>query len=260
MVSVIRNLCRFCLPTAFLFLVASTLNATEFAVSLCPNGLGVAVNVSYCGDFCKMSCARCTTNGAYICGDLTLDPIETCTSGEVQYKPEGDCETTSRKCCDSRTWSDWGKDCPTTCDASTKPNSTESCGVDGSGTRSRSVTCDTSTLTWKTGSWGVCSYCTPGQTASGWTYCNNVYHTATCNYNGTGWNCACSASYDGYKSRCIRNMPVEGDTYPVKWWSEKTCNCYCFPSGTTIEPADNHYGFRAWLNHQEMAPTNTTCI
>lgn len=39
---------------------------------------------------------------------------ESCSSaGQVQYKPSGSCGTSTRKCCNSKVWSEWDKDCPT---------------------------------------------------------------------------------------------------------------------------------------------------
>lgn len=37
--------------------------------------------------------------------------LELCTKGQVQYQPKGDCETSSRTCCEGGIWSKWGGDC-----------------------------------------------------------------------------------------------------------------------------------------------------
>lgn len=123
---------------------------------------------------------------------LTSAYAESCsTAGAVEYKYTANgCayDTSIRTCCATTgVWSAWGEECPKTCDDSTKPAETESCGEDGSGIRSRSVTCDTVTLTWKTGSWGICSYCTPGAVDESFNsnQCENFLHQAVCNYNGT---------------------------------------------------------------------------
>ena len=159
-----------------------------------------------------------------------LSNAETCsTAGQVQYKytagqpDECSYKTQTRTCCATTgAWSGWGEECPKTCDESTKPAATENCGEDNSGTRSRTVTCDTSTLTWKTGSWGVCSYCTPGAVDTTFGRCENFLHQATCNYSGTAWNCAC--------------MNKEEQLRCSGFWSPTQCSCICCPSGTMVVP------------------------
>ena len=73
---------------------------------------------------------------------LELKPIQTCTPGTVEYKPEGSCDTTSRKCCGGSGllgfWSEWGEECeeytPTSCPLP-KPSTSQTCklknGVEG---------------------------------------------------------------------------------------------------------------------------------
>ena len=116
------------------------------------------------------------------CGnDLIIDPIETCTSGAVQYKPSGTCGTSSRTCCSSGSWSDWDAACPKTCDG-IKPTTSQTCTASNgkSGTQTRTVTCNTSTGEWTTGSWGTC---TCSNTCSG----GQVLDSGTCNC----CNCIC---------------------------------------------------------------------
>ena len=166
---------------------------------------------------------------------------ESCSSvGVVQYKPKGSCDTSSRTCCPNKIWSGWGEDCPKTCDPATKPATTGSCGEDGSGTWSRTVTCDTSTLTWKTGSWGTCSYCTPGQRASGG-FGNSceLFKDAVCNSNGTAWICECPSSL---RENCWRSRN--------SYWLESKCRCYCCPDGASGRFSSN--GVTCWKNNRQV--------
>ena len=44
---------------------------------------------------------------------ISLARAESCSAaGQVQYKSSGSCGTSSRKCCNGGSWSDWDKDCP----------------------------------------------------------------------------------------------------------------------------------------------------
>lgn len=174
---------------------------------------------------------------------------ESCSSvGVVQYKPKGSCDTSSRTCCPNKIWSGWGEDCPKTCDPATKPVTTGSCGEDGSGTWSRTVTCDTSTLTWKTGSWGVCSYCTPGEISTDWRLCN-LRQRGVCNWNGTAYTCQCTNDDD------MRNcMMGVGSGNQVRFWSPKMCGCYCCVAGSSLKLADNLFGYECWKDFKRVSP------
>ena len=161
---------------------------------------------------------------------VSLGYAESCsTAGAVEYKYTANgCsyDTSVRTCCATTgAWSGWGEECPKTCNPSTKPAETEPCGEDGSGTRSRSVTCDTLTLTWKTGSWSICSYCTPGEIYKGFDRCENKFQQAVCNASGTAWNCKCINST--FESDCM----LAGG-----YWVSKTCTCLCCPKGSSASP------------------------
>ncbi len=124
---------------------------------------------------------------------------ESCTIGAKQYKymASGCSYTTqTRTCCSNGSWSDWDKNCPTvkTCDSASKPNSVED--YRDCCTRSRTVTCNTSTGLWETGTWsaGVVAYrlhsiCCSG--ASGYTTCK-----ASCTWN---YKYACGGNADTYR-------------------------------------------------------------
>ena len=118
---------------------------------------------------------------------VSLGYAESCSSkGQVQYKyTASGCSytTQTRTCCSNGSWSDWDKSCPTvkTCDSASKPNSVED--YKDCCTRSRTVTCNTSTGLWETGTWssGVVAYrlhsiCCSGE--SGYTQCK-----ASCTWN-----------------------------------------------------------------------------
>lgn len=115
-----------------------------------------------CERICGKTCLMNAVTGKYSCPIAfePITPIETCTSGQKQYKPKGDCETSTRTCCSNGTWSDWDDICPTTmsCSASSKPATSQSCTTSSgaSGTQTRTVTCNTSTGKWTTGSWSTC--------------------------------------------------------------------------------------------------------
>ena len=90
---------------------------------------------------------------------LPFEPIEAeCTSGQTENKyTASGCSysTSTRTCCSDGTWSPWDASCPTTktCPTSSKPETRTTCT---GGYKTRTVTCDTSTGTWKTGSWSDC--------------------------------------------------------------------------------------------------------
>ena len=189
---------------------------------------------------CATGLKKCCVDGKMTCVDestklcLTscaaiIDPIETCgTSGQVQYKPSGSCGTTSRTCCSGGTWSDWDKECPKTCDSSTKPITSQSCGTNG--TQTRSVTCDTSTGKWVEGVWGTCKeqVCTPGEVEPCPTNC---YQRRTCNSAGTAWSsCACENKDE------IWNVTMN---YKNTVQSTMTCEAHCCCDGDT--PVANVY-------------------
>ena len=177
----------------------------------------------------KMKCVDESTKLCLTSCGAIIDPIETCgTSGQVQYKPSGLCGTTSRTCCGLDSWSDWGKECPKTCDSSTKPITSRSCGTNG--TQTRSVTCDTSTGTWVEGAWGTCKeqVCTPGEVGPCPTNC---YQRRTCNASGTAWSsCACENKNE------IWNVTMN---YKNTVQSTMTCEAHCCCEGDM--PVTNVY-------------------
>ena len=115
--------------------------------------------------FCIVGETQCCVNGAKSCcednGTLydTLSCNESCgASGTKQYKyTASGCSysTSTRTCCSDGAWSPWDASCPTTktCPTSSKPDTRTTCT---GGYKTRTVTCNTSTGTWTTGSWGDC--------------------------------------------------------------------------------------------------------
>lgn len=161
------------------------------------------------------------------CASSDVELLEDCTTkGEIQYKPNGDCGTASRTCC-GLTWSGWDKECPKTCD-DTKPITSQSCGTNG--TQTRSVTCDTATGEWTKGSWSACveKVCTPGEVEPCPTNC---YQRRTCNSAGTAWSsCACENQDE------IWRITI---TYQNVTQSSNTCEAHCCCEGET--PVSNMY-------------------
>ena len=139
---------------------------------------------------------------------VSLGHAESCSSsGSVQYKyTASGCSytTQTRTCCSNGSWSDWGGSCPTvkTCNTTSKPNTVEDYG--DCCQRKRTVTCNTSTGLWETGSWGSATrayklhtICCNG--TSGYTVCK-----ASCSWNN---RIACggnSETYQGCEDQFIK--------------------------------------------------------
>ena len=208
------------LALSFMFAAFLFLSSISFAISA---SLGYDTRLE-CLRNCDTTCKQLST-GKYVC---EAGLLEDCTKGEVQYKPSGSCGTTSRTCCGLGSWSDWGKECPKTCDSSTKPITSRSCGTNG--TQTRSVTCDTSTGTWVEGAWGTCKeqVCTPGEVGPCPTNC---YQRRTCNASGTAWSsCACENKNE------IWNVTMN---YKNTVQSTMTCEAHCCCDGDI--PVTNVY-------------------
>ena len=211
------------------FILGGTLQsfaAVDLTTVLCRDGYKKCCvdGVLTCVDEDDTNYKYCLTT----CGNnIIIDPIETCTSGAVQYKPSGTCGTSSRTCCSSGSWSGWDAACPKTCDG-TKPITSRSCGTNG--TQSRSVTCNTSTGEWVEGAWGTCEeqVCTPGEVEPCPTNC---YQRRTCNADGTAWSsCACENNDEIWRITM---------TYQNVTQSSNTCEAHCCCSGDT--PVSNVY-------------------
>ena len=137
---------------------------------------------------CSTHGAPTTSRGCNGCGwqDRTI----TCdtSTGDWIVGEWGECSKTVEECNPVKS-----------CDESTKPVSSESCN--GCGTRTRSVTCNTSTGLWVTGSWGECSKteeeCNCKETY-GTKSTASASDTDTCDGNQTSqYTCK-----DGYKGTC----------------------------------------------------------
>ena len=211
------------------FILGGTLQsfaAVDLTTVLCRDGYKKCCvdGVLTCVDEDDTNYKYCLTT----CGNnIIIDPIETCTSGAVQYKPSGTCGTSSRTCCSSGSWSGWDAACPKTCDG-TKPITSRSCGTNG--TQPRSVTCNTSTGEWVEGAWGTCEeqVCTPGEVEPCPTNC---YQRRTCNADGTAWSsCACENNDEIWRITM---------TYQNVTQSSNTCEAHCCCSGDT--PVSNVY-------------------
>ena len=116
---------------------------------------------------CIIGQTKCCVNGVKSCceDDGTLYDTWSCDdescglSGTKQYKYTADSScgysTSTRTCCSDGTWSGWDAACPVkkTCPTSSKPDTRTTCY---GGYKTRTVTCNTSTGTWTTGSWSAC--------------------------------------------------------------------------------------------------------
>ncbi len=108
-----------------------------------------------------------------------IDPIVKCTSGQSQYKPNGDCGTSERTCCSDGTWSGWDGEC----------SDSSSCGLNECWDGSKCAAKPSST---------ACT-CTNGT-------CSLTYSCIS----GSGWkstkNCTCSSGYQKNSSgECVHS-------------------------------------------------------
>ena len=194
---------------------------------------------------CRLNCSSGTcelieSTGKYLCrADFE---IENCNKGDVQYKPSGLCGTTSRTCCGGLDgWSDWGKECPKTCDRSTKPITSRDCGTKG--TQTRTVTCDTSTGDWIEGAWGLCveRVCDLNETRQCPSNKNKVQY---CLSDGTGWSTSCSCENEGNGTVYCQGMRLttaQGNTCMHGIWSSETCSGICCCAQDTPKLMSNGY-------------------
>ncbi len=178
---------------------------------------------------------------------LELKPIQTCTPGTVEYKPEGSCDTTSRKCCGGSGllgfWSEWGEECeeytPTSCPLP-KPSTSQTCklknGVEG--TQTRTVTCNTSTWEWDVGSWSTCKC---NKTCSG----GQVFEESSCQCCSYGcyWfsggtnrpYCNCATSTLPIMNECC--TMTNGDEYRLPT-AYSSCSAFASAVGLSLSPTN----------------------
>ena len=154
---------------------------------------------------CQIGKTKCCVNGAKSCcednGTLydtwSCDESSCGLSGRKEYKytASGCSYTTStRTCCYNGEWSAWDGVCPAApkqC-TGTRPDSKTTCY---GGYKRRTVTCNTSTGTWTTGSWGECD-CSDSAyesvtTPSGGRCCQRK--------DGTGIKCAGAPDLAGHR-------------------------------------------------------------
>ncbi len=124
----------------------------------------------------KMQCVD--ENDSNLCLTSCERPVLKCTPGDVEYKPKGDCGTSTRTCCADVSWSGWDESCPdaSSCGANecwngrkceakgpTSRDCSSSVANASSGTQTRTATCN-SGKGWSYGSWtGTCT-CYTGYT------------------------------------------------------------------------------------------------
>ena len=110
-----------------------------------------------------------------------------CTSGQVQYKPSGECGTSERTCCSNRIWSAWDGECSgsSLCSSSQCWNGSK---CENKGVVSRPCSGNVTGATG--GTQTRTATCTKG---SGWSYGN--WSSNTCVYDlGGGGACNCGAN------------------------------------------------------------------
>lgn len=152
---------------------------------------------------------------------LLLFPLlcfgESCESVDlIQYKPDGNCGTSQRKCCANKQWSDWGGSCPS-CSSSQCWNGSK-CADKEAVSRS----CLGNVTNAQSGTQTRTATCTNG---TGWTY---GAWTGTC-------TCTTGYSWNSSTKRCIKAC----DTSAAEWcnncgltFNPNTCKCSC-PVGST---------------------------
>ena len=204
------------LALSFIFLVVVFLPRISFAV---PLGYDTFLE---CTKSCSSGiCSKVESTGKYLC-ELSL--LDDCTKGDVQYKPEGSCGTTSRTCCGLGSWSEWGGKCCTGTKLLTSQNCTASNGK--TGTQTRTVTCNSSTGNWEAGPWGTCVApdCSSGETKA----CpSNKNQVIKCLSNGK-WSDACSCANPGNGKIYCQGMARPINTPCVHGiWSEESCTGRC---------------------------------
>ncbi len=204
----------------------------NFIIFLCFMGLYTISNAAICtssqAPCCKGTTLSCCPHPGYdskgnalsydlsactqidkpvIDGGNIIDPIEPvfeCTSGQTQYKPNGDCETSDRTCCSNGKWSGWDEECDTSsscgvnecwngtkCDAkgSTSRNCSGNVANAKSGTQTRTATCKSGTG-WSYGSWsGTCT-------------CNTGYTWNSTSKTCASKDCAAKEFYNASSDRC----------------------------------------------------------
>jgi hypothetical protein len=150
-----------------------------------------------------------TCTGTGVCSMGTMDVGGTC----------GNCGHQSRTCQADCTWGAWACAGEGVCVAGTTDMGSQMCGTCGTGTQTRTRTCDTATCQWSAWTdWSTCAgggsgVCTPGQTDTDTQpcgRCNSGTHTRTrtcdvasgCNWGAWGAFGACTG-----ESGC-----VPGDT------------------------------------------------
>ncbi len=145
-----------------------------------------------------------------------------CAVGNSQSCGTGGTQTCTSSCA----WgSCTGQDCP----AASKPSTSQSCGNCNLGTQTRTVTCNTSTYAWATGSWGTCTG--GGVCASGNTQSCGTGGTQTCTYSCTWGACSgqdCPAASKPATTQSCGNCSTGTQTRTV------TCNTstYTWTTGT----------------------------
>ncbi len=142
-----------------------------------------------------------------------IDPIVKCTSGQSQYKPNGDCGTSERTCCSDGTWSGWDGEC----------SDSSSCGSNECWDGSKCAAKPSST---------ACT-CTNGT-------CSLTYSCIS----GSGWkstkNCTCSSGYqknssgECVHSSCTKNCGTGKYLREISsGYNKGQCEC-CTPQGRQI--------------------------
>ena len=158
--------------------------------------------------------------------------LEGCTSGQVQYKPSGDCGTSSRTCCLDGTWSDWDGECPNCGD--------RECWINSKCQPEPPAPCSCTNgrcqRTWT---------CTPG---TGWSYtdstcvCNSGYTLKNGKCEKNTLSCVTTKSESDYYATCAKCWTAAKaltDRLP-KCTSDSSINCYIMHNSLGYESVSSY--------------------
>ncbi len=191
--------------------------------SACDNATKPATTQA-CGNCGTQTRTVTCTSGAWTTGTWgTCTGTGVCAPGATQT-----CNSTGTQTCSSSCA--WGSCSVNNCDQATKPATSQACGNCNTGTQTRTVTCNTSTGTWTSGTWGTCTgggTCSPGA-------------TQTCNTTGTQ---TCSSSC-AWGSCSVINC--DNGTKPATSQSCGNCNTGTQTRTVTCDTSSGTWTTGAW--------------
>ena len=169
----------------------------------------------------SIACTSSSVSVKYTCGSWVKETCG-CSAGAVEYKPKGECGTSTRTCCGGVSWSEWDEACPS-CSSSqcwngstcvNKEAVSRSCSGNvanaAGGTQTRTATC-TNGSGWSYGSWtGTCT-CNTGYS---WSSSSNKCLKGGCDTSGMEWCNDCGLTFN--LSTCKCSCPA-GSSWNGNW-------------------------------------------